>query len=170
MSYFILRTLPQAEFKAQDQLKDKFGCHTLAPKEDKHRTYGRGKHKRTKAYAIFTRYVFADFADWPGVDRLRTECDLLCGYVGFGRGPAILRPADVEFLKALNGEMPLPPAPWHKALRPGDLMRVRRGIQHPFAEHEVLAEKVVADRIQGLVSVFGRMTTTWFSLADMEPV
>lgn len=167
MPFYILRCRQQCEFKAQDQVKDKFGCQTLAPKEDKWRTYGKSKNKREKPYPIFTRYVFADFDVWPGVDRLREEADLLTGYVAFGGRPAILTPADVQFLRALNGEIPLPPAPWHKAVKAGDRLRVKDG---PFYGFEASAEIVVADRIQGLVSLFGRLTTVWFSLADVEPV
>ena len=168
MTFYILRTFPQAEFKAENQLKDKFGCVTLAPRELKTRTYGQGKHKRDKPYAIFTRYVFAQFDVWPGVDRLRDEADLLCGYVAFGGCPAVLTPADVQFLRALNGEIPLPPAPWHKALALGDRVRVRDG--HWAAGQVTPVTQVVADRIQGYIDLFGRSTVTWFSLADIEPV
>ena len=146
MTWHILLTQPQAEFKVRDDLHRR-GIWALVPVEFR---LGKGKDQRLLKRPVLPGYCFAAIENWSILDRmdgLRSRPVMMLDGL-----PAALSQREVNALEVLSRPLAAIRAP--RKLRPGDRIKIKVGA---FADLSACVDRITKQgKAVAIVELFGR--------------
>jgi transcription antitermination factor NusG len=171
LTWLVLRVAPQKEFEAERRIRLR-GHQTLCPFELKWRRKSvYTKHKVSKPYPIFTRYVFTGIERWPHDFRdIQDNIEEVQGVVGAGHDPVHLSEPEMNWIKAIadaQGDLKsiASAVAVHKAIKPGDNVRI---IEGPYFGHVGPMESIIGQNAQVVVQIFNSMHLVKVPMAKLE--
>lgn len=160
---------PQLELRLAHDLGT-MGMRAIVPADTRWTVSRRGgKLRRVRFIPVFPRYIFTGFPAVPNWEELRERLPAIHGYMSFGRGPAMLRLEDAQWLLELRERLrgAEEPKPLEKNLKPGDKVRVARGV---LAGQVLTVNDVDAKKIHTFREFLGGMRLVQIALADLAPM
>lgn len=102
--WYVLKTLPQREIETEKRIKSLDGFDAMAPYVEGQRQVRKNVRRMWK-FPLFPSYVFACWENWSeGWNRVSDAVPWVYDFlkpVWWGSDPAILKPADVEYLRSI---------------------------------------------------------------------
>lgn len=151
-TWYVLTTLPQREFKAERELSNGLGLHTLVPYEIRHRkSLAKGNKPVMVPYRVplMPGYLFAGSSDdlpWYDIRAIRD----IRGSVQFGGIHATLTDTQMSRIRAMAADTRNES---HRGLRIGDRVSITSG---PFRSLDGLVEAIGLGGVTVTVDVFSR--------------
>jgi len=171
LQWLVLRVAPQKEFEAERRIRNR-GHKALCPFELKWRRKSvYTKHKVSKPYPIFTRYVFTGIERWPHDFRdIADNIEEVQGVVGAGFDPVRLTEPEMNWIRAIgeaqgNLKAIANAVAVHKAIKPGDKVRITEG---PFYGFSGPMESIVGQNAEVMVQLFNSMHLVKVPMAKLE--